>query len=89
MIQLIKDLKGYNQRVFYYGNDIKSTISSLNKSHEIPSELKEYPQPKVYEQLATGNQVNYVDFDMVQAEIILVAKGDQFNADKMAYAQVF
>jgi predicted Zn-dependent peptidase len=33
--------------------------------------------------------VNFVDFDMVQAEILLVAKGDQFDAEKMAYALVF
>ena len=89
LIQLIKDLKGYRQRVFYYGNDIESTITSLNKSHKLPNSLKEYPQPKIYKQLATGNQVNYVDFDMLQAEIILVSKGELFDPNKMAYAQVF
>lgn len=89
LIQLVKDLKTYQQRIFYYGNDIESTIGSLNKSHQIPDTLNEYPQPKVYKQLATGNQVNFVDFDMVQAEIVMVAKGEVFDADKMAYAQVF
>jgi predicted Zn-dependent peptidase len=89
LIQMVKDLKGYKQRIFYYGNDIESTISSLNNSHQVPTELKNYPEPKQYEQIATGNQVNFVDFDMVQAEIILVAKADQFDAEKMAYAMVF
>lgn len=89
LIQMVKDLKGYKQRIFYYGNDLESTISSLNNSHRVPAELKNYPEPKKYEQIATGNQVNFVDFDMVQAEIILVAKADQFDAEKMAYGMVF
>ena len=89
LIQMVKDLKGYKQRIFYYGNDLESTISSLNNSHRVPAELKNYPEPKKYEQIATGNQVNFVDFDMVQAEIILVAKADQFDAEKMAYGLVF
>ncbi|MDT0551658.1 M16 family metallopeptidase [Urechidicola vernalis] len=89
LVTIIKGLNSYKHRIFYYGNEPKTSLASLNKLHQVPSELKDYPEPKKYEQLATGNSVNLVDFDMVQAEMVFDAKGQEFDPKKMALATVF
>ncbi|OIQ37898.1 MAG: peptidase M16 [Bacteroidetes bacterium MedPE-SWsnd-G1] len=89
LVTIIKGLNSYKHRIFYYGNEPKTSLASLNKLHQVPSELKDYPEPKKYEQLATGNSVNLVDFDMVQAEMVFDAKGQEFDPEKMALATVF
>jgi len=65
LVQIVKDLKGYKQRIFYYGKDVDNALVALNKSHILPEELKDYPEAVVYTELETGNKVNFVDFDMV------------------------
>ena len=89
LVEIVKDLKNYKQRVFYYGKDVTVAKSALNKLHKVPNELKSYPEPKKYTKLETGGVVNFVDFDMVQSELIFVAKKDEFDVNKLALAQVF
>ena len=89
LVQIIKDLKGYKQRIFYYGNDIAEAMVALNKTHIVPADLKDYPEAVTYKELETGGLVNFVNYDMVQAEMIFVAKGDKFDAKKLAQSQVF
>jgi len=89
LVQIIKDLKGYKQRIFYYGKDIDAAALALNDSHIVPAELKPYPEAITYKEIETGELVNFVDFDMVQAEMIFVAKGEKFDAKKLAQSQVF
>ncbi len=89
LVQIIKDLKGYKQRIFYYGKDVDAAIVALNTSHKVPKNLKDYPEAEKYKELETGNKVNFVNYDMVQAEIMFVAKGDKFDAKKLAKSMVF
>ena len=89
LVAIIKDLSNFKHRIFYYGNDSKAAITSLNKLHIVPSELKDYPLAVEYTQIATGKNVYMVDFDMVQAEIVFDAKGQEFDPKKMALANVF
>lgn len=89
LIDIIKDLENFKHRIFYYGNDEKQTITALDKNHVVPAELKDYPVAKQYKQLETGGDVYFSDFDMVQAELILIAKGDKFDSKKIALASVF
>lgn len=89
LAQIIKGLKGYQQRIFYYGKDLNEAQAALNQLHKLPSELKAYPQPIKYEELETGGMVHFVNYDMVQAEMVFLAKGDQFDPKKLAYSSVF
>lgn len=89
LVNIVKDLKNYKQRIFYYGKDLASAKKALNKLHKVPNELKDYPEPKEYTKIATGKKVNFVDFDMVQSELIFIAKKDVFNPDNLAVSQVF
>ena len=89
LVKLIKDLKNYKQRIFYYGNEEGKAIAALNSQHKVDKVLKPYPEARKYEALSTGDKVYFVDYDMVQAEMTFVAKGDPFNASKMAASQLF
>lgn len=89
LIDVVKGLKEYKQRIFYYGKDVNQAVSALNELHKVEPELKEYPEAKEYAMKDTGNQVYFNNYDMVQAEMMLLAKEDKFDADRMAAARVF
>ncbi len=89
LVKKIKDMRNYKQRIFYYGNAVDNAVASLDKHHSVPENLKDYPPKKEYNNLETGGDVYFVDYDMVQSEIMLLSKGDTFDADKMAAARLF
>ena len=89
LVTIVKDLRNYKQRMFYYGKDVSKAVEALNTTHNIPSELKEYPEATVYTEVETGGNVYYVNYDMVQAEMLLLAKGAPFEAENMAASTLF
>ena len=89
LVEIIRDLKNFKHRVFYYGKDFEEAKVALNAHHKIPEQWKDYPVAKEYVQLETGNNVYFVDYDMVQSELFFIAKGDQFDPKKMAVSSVF
>lgn len=89
LVATIKDLKNFKHRIFYYGKDDKKAIAAIDQHHIVSNKLNDYPERIVYEQKETGGQVYFVDYDMVQAEMLLLAKGSQFDANKMAGSLLF
>jgi zinc protease len=89
LVGIIKDMKNYKQRIFYYGKDLNSAVSSLNTYHKIFGELKEYPPAKVYKESETGENVFFTDYDMVQTELMFLAKGAPFKPENMAASTLF
>lgn len=89
LVDLVKDLKNYQQRIFYYGKDTDAAVAALNTHHKVPSELKAYPEKMVYAEKETGGNVYFVDYDMVQSEMLFLAKGDAFNPKNMAATSLF
>lgn len=89
LVALIKDMKNYKQRIFYYGKDVDNAVAALNNQHKIFGELKEYPVAKVYEEQETGGNVYFTDYDMVQSELLFLAKGEPFKAENMAASELF
>ncbi|WP_405604419.1 M16 family metallopeptidase [Polaribacter sp. Asnod1-A03] len=89
LVALVKDMKNYKQRVFYYGKDVESAVSALDTHHKLYGDLKEYPIAKVYEETETGGNVFFTDYDMVQTELLFLAKGEPFNPDNMAASTLF
>ncbi|OQD42898.1 peptidase M16 [Croceivirga radicis] len=88
LVAIIKGLKDYKHRFFYYGKDLAEAEVAIQENHKV-SELKDYPAKKEYTKVATGDNVFFTNYDMVQAEMVFLGKGDTFNADQMAKAQVF
>ncbi len=81
LISEIKNLTSYQHHVLYYGpSDTTTLLANLNKLHMVPAQLKPVPPAAKYEQLPTEtNQVFVVNYDMKQAEIIMLSKGTQYN----------
>ena len=89
LVNKIKELRNYKQRVFYYGNDVDGAVASMEKHHTVPEKLLDYPPKKEYENLETGGKVYFVDYDMVQSEMMMISKGDTFDPSKMAASTLF
>ncbi|WP_121665415.1 M16 family metallopeptidase [Mesonia aquimarina] len=89
LVQKIKDMRNYKQRIFYYGKDLENAVSAIETNHKLPENLKDYPEAKKYEEQKTGGKVFFVDYDMVQAEMVFLAKGENFDAEKMAATELF
>ncbi|TKD66120.1 pitrilysin family protein [Flavobacterium sp. ASW18X] len=88
LVDLIKGLKEYKHRFFYYGKDIEEAKTAIAAYHKI-TDLKPYPAKKEYSKQDTGDNVFFTNYDMVQAEMVFLGKGNTFDANQMAKAQVF
>ncbi len=89
LVALVKDMKNYKQRIFYYGKDVDNAVASLDKSHKIYGDLKEYPSKKEYKETETGGNVFFTNYDMVQTEMLFLAKGEPFKPENMAASTLF
>ncbi|WP_034058973.1 M16 family metallopeptidase [Lacinutrix jangbogonensis] len=89
LVDLTKNLKSYNQRIFYYGKDVDGAVDALNTFHNVPEKLADYPETMVYTEKETGGNVYFVDYDMVQSEMMFLAKGEPFKPENMAASTLF
>ena len=91
LVKKLKDLKNYKHKIFYYGPKSAIDVAALYKvKHIVKNELKEYPARKEYNLKDNDeNVVYFVDYDQVQAEILMLSKTEKYNADKIAVANVF
>lgn len=86
LVEKIKTLTSFEHRVFYYGSrQMKEVKRILDEHHQVPEELQPVIPPKEFEEIPmTQDQVIFVDFPMVQSEIMLVSKGTE-NFDLQEY----
>lgn len=89
LVNIVKGMKNYKQRIFYYGKDVDAAVAALNKHHKVYGELKEYPATKEYIETETGGNVFYTDYDMVQTEMLFLAKGEPFKPENLAASTLF
>ena len=81
LIKRIKDLKGFEHKILYYGplqeNDL---IGLLNENHNIPDELKPVPAPVNFvEQETNDNKVLLAHYDAKQIYMSMISKGGKFD----------
>jgi predicted Zn-dependent peptidase len=78
---LLKSLPSYQHRVLYYGpREVASTTSVIRADHRTPASLKPTPAAKDFaEQPLKDKKVYWVDYKMVQAEILFLTKGDIYD----------
>lgn len=89
LVEQIRNLNSYKHSVFYYGADVNMVEKALNTTHVVAENLKDIPPAKKYPFMETGNKVYFVDYDMVQAEIMFLSKGEAFDSKTLAYGNMF
>ena len=92
LTMIIRGLTEYDHRVFYYGSKEKEEVATvLNSHHEVPEELKPVKEERDFtHQEQEGNKVYFVDFPMVQAEVMLISKGtEKFNLEEYIMAELY
>ena len=87
----IKELTSYKHKIFYYGPDGEIALKdALDANHKVPSQFKDYPAPvKFTEQPTNRKKVYVVDYDMVQAEIVMMSKKGLFDKNIEAVNELF
>jgi len=91
LTDLLKSLFNYKHKVYYYGPQSVSNLSTeLKKSHSLPQTLKAYPPAKKYEHSNTDeNTIYFVNYDMVQTEIALQRWDDKYDVSKTPIVSAF
>ena len=85
LVDLIHNLTTYNHRILYYGPEsIEKVASELEKLHANKLDLKEIPIKKEFKEDVMDKPIVYVvDYDMKQAEVMMLSKGNKFNMSKI------
>jgi predicted Zn-dependent peptidase len=90
LINIIKQFATYKHGFFYYGPDSESKIAEIVKKIKTPEKLADVPPRVEYPELPMDKPVVYfADYDMVQAEIMLLAKDVTFDPALIPYQQMF
>ena len=89
LVTLVKELKTFKHRIFYYGKSVNKAVTALNDFHKVANKLKDYPEAMTYPEKETGGHVYFTDYDMVQSEMLFLAKGQPFKAENMAASTLF
>ena len=81
LTSLLKSLPTYQHRVLYYGpRELAGITSVVQTEHKTPATLKPDPAARDFaEQPLKDKKVYWVDYNMVQAEILFLTKGDIYN----------
>jgi predicted Zn-dependent peptidase len=87
----IKDLSNYQHKVLYYGPaELSSVVTSLNAVHPSPKGgFKPIPASYKYQYRDISNEVYVVDFDMTQAEIVMLNQGNTFSPGVLPIMQLY
>ena len=86
LLELIHNLTSYEHRILYYGPDeMIAVVDKLTALHINNTELKAIPAKQEFVENAMDKPVVYVvDYDMKQAEVMMLAKGSKLNIDEYA-----
>lgn len=91
LVQKINELNRYPHRVLYYGQETPEIVKEvLNKLHETPDQLLPTPEEAQYKaRQYEKNRVFFVEYDMVQTEIIMLSDDGLFNKENIPMANIF
>jgi predicted Zn-dependent peptidase len=82
---LMQDMCSYEHRIYYYGPRKAEAVAGLvQKHHPVQAPLREKLPPQVFTELDTHeNQVIFLDFPIVQADLLFLSKGTpNFNMEE-------
>ncbi len=91
LVSMVKNLNSYQHKILYYGPENPSAlVTILNREHHIPAQLKPIPAPSKFEQLPNqANQVYTINYDMKQAEIIMLSRSLTYDKNLIPVTRLF
>jgi zinc protease len=91
LTQRIQSLLDYEHTIFYYGpRKMENVADLISTYHDVPSSFNPYPEMKEYTELdMQSTQVYFTHMDLVQAEIVLLSKDQQFDAGLLPQLKLF
>lgn len=91
LVEKLRSLTKFEHRVMFYGpQELDKVMAALGTHHQLPEAFLAKPEEKVYEEIATEkNQVYFCEYDMVQAELMLMHRGQLFDMNIVPEAQIF
>jgi predicted Zn-dependent peptidase len=91
LISLINSLNGYEHKILYYGPEKAETMGTILKAeHKTPAVIKPVPAKKKFEELPNpSTQVYTVNYDMKQAEIVMISKSESYNKELVPVIRLF
>ncbi|MBA3706063.1 MAG: insulinase family protein [Bacteroidetes bacterium] len=90
LISLINELTSFEHRVLYYGNNtVPEVTAMLNELHRIPATLKPILPPLKFQETEANTNVYVVDYDMKQAEVILLTKDGLYDKNSVPTIRLF
>ncbi len=91
LAERIRKLNNYKHIVFYYGSmEPENAKTLISKFHRTTGKFNGYPESEEFKQVDNkDNRVYFVNYDMVQTELLMISKSQQFNPDVLAYGSIF
>jgi len=91
LTKIIQDLNSYEHRMLYYGPmDLETLSAKMNDLHQAPENLNPVPEGTQFEEIEQNdNSVYFVNYDMKQAEIVMISKKELYNPKTVAAASIF
>jgi predicted Zn-dependent peptidase len=90
LIELVKSLNSYKHKILYYGPEKeKSLVQTLNQIHRSDSKPKQISTTGFKELNFEKNEVYWVDYDMVQAELVILSKAGKFDSTQLSIASLY
>jgi len=91
LVAIIKEIYSFKHQVFYYGQRQADEVAAIiNQYHLIPDSLKDYPAVAEFpEQEISKSKVYFVNYDMVQAQIMMISRDVPFNKDLLPASGLF
>lgn len=88
---IIKSLLTYQHRVLYYGPSSPEQLTAMIvKHHNVPASLLPLPAGTKFGERSTADSMVFVvNYDMKQAEIIMLSKGDNYHKDDVPLIQFY
>ncbi len=88
---LIKTLMTYEHKILYYGPKLIGDVKELlNENHNVAATgLKPVPAEVNFVKQPFNNTVYVVDYDMKQAEIVILTEGEKYNAENVPLISMY
>jgi len=82
--EIIQSLTGYEHKVLFYGpQELDKVFTGLTSFHKVPAQLKPVPPAMKFEERQLDRSVFVVDYDMKQAEIVMLSNGEKYRAEQV------